>query len=164
MRVMTAFQPAAGAPGRKGHRRLVRKRRRCLCEVVLRRRRAACSSCGQVCRSIHDRLPRHWRHLDLADQHLSHRVRPAACPLHRLGVRVEAVTWARPPSSAHARLRGPHRLPVPADGEDADRRAASRRLGHRGRDRRPGRLRPPRRVEALRARPDRRRRGELPPR
>ncbi len=31
--------------------------------------------------------------------------------------------------SPHARLRGPHGLPLPADGEDSDRRAAADRLG-----------------------------------
>lgn len=67
-----------------------------VCEVALRRRRAACSSCGQVCRSIHDRSPRRWRHLDLAGQRLQieyalRRVRCTDC-----GVHVEAVPWARP--------------------------------------------------------------------
>jgi len=64
--------------------------------VALRRRRAACSGCGQVCRQIHDRAWRRWRHLDLAGQRCLveyelRRVRCADC-----GVRVEAVPWARP--------------------------------------------------------------------
>jgi transposase len=64
--------------------------------VALRRRRAACSGCGQVCRQIHDRAWRRWRHLDLAGQRCFveyelRRVRCADC-----GVRVEAVPWARP--------------------------------------------------------------------
>ncbi len=34
--------------------------------VALRRRRLACSVCGQVYRGMHDRAVRRWRHLDLA--------------------------------------------------------------------------------------------------
>nr|MBA2517164.1 transposase family protein [Solirubrobacterales bacterium] len=36
--------------------------------VALAHRRAACSGCGQVCRSVHDRAWRSWRHLDLSGQ------------------------------------------------------------------------------------------------
>ncbi len=65
-------------------------------EVALRRRRAACSGCGQVVRAVHDRAQRRWRHLDLGAsrcfvEHRLRRVRCADC-----GVRVEAVPWARP--------------------------------------------------------------------
>ncbi len=65
-------------------------------EVALRRRRAACSGCGQVCRSVHDRSRRRWRHLDLAGQrlHVEYCVRRVRCP--DCGVRVEAVPFARP--------------------------------------------------------------------
>ena len=35
--------------------------------VRLRRRRLACSVCGQVYSGMHDRGLRRWRHLDLAD-------------------------------------------------------------------------------------------------
>jgi len=64
--------------------------------VALRRRRAACSACGQVCARVHDRAVRRWRHLDLAGnrcfvEYELRRVRCADC-----GVRVEAVPWARP--------------------------------------------------------------------
>jgi len=64
--------------------------------VALRRRRAACSGCGQICGQVHDRALRRWRHLDLAGQRCFveyelRRVRCADC-----GVRVEAVPWARP--------------------------------------------------------------------
>ena len=64
--------------------------------VALRRRRAACSGCGQLCRQVHDRAWRHWRHLDLAGnrclvEYELRRVRCLDC-----GVRVEAVPWARP--------------------------------------------------------------------
>jgi hypothetical protein len=37
-------------------------------EVALRRRRTACSCCGQLVRAVHDRTSRRWRHLDLAGQ------------------------------------------------------------------------------------------------
>ena len=62
-------------------------------EVALRRRRAACSGCGQVCRSVHDRSRRRWRHLDLAGQrlHVEYCVRRVRCPDC-----VEAVPFARP--------------------------------------------------------------------
>jgi len=65
-------------------------------EVVRRRRRAACSGCGQVCRSVHDRSRRRWRPLDLAGQrlHVEYCVRRVRCP--DCGVRVEAVPFARP--------------------------------------------------------------------
>jgi transposase len=64
--------------------------------VALTRRLAACSACGQVCRHVHDRAWRSWRHLDLAGsrcllEYELRRVRCADC-----GVRVEAVPWARP--------------------------------------------------------------------
>ena len=64
-------------------------------EICLRRRRAACSSCGQVVGSVHDRALRRWRHLDLAGQRcfVEYRLRRVACP--DCGVRVEAVPWAR---------------------------------------------------------------------
>ena len=63
--------------------------------VALRRRRAACSNCGQLCRRVHDRAWRRWRHLDLGAsrcfiEYELRRVRCADC-----GVRVEAVPWAR---------------------------------------------------------------------
>jgi transposase len=64
--------------------------------VALVRRLAVCSACGQVCRHVHDRAWRSWRHLDLAGsrcllEYELRRVRCADC-----GVRVEAVPWARP--------------------------------------------------------------------
>src|SRR4051794_29294623 len=64
--------------------------------VALRRRRAACSGCGQVCRHVHDRALRRWRHLDLAGQrcYVEYELRRVRCP--DCGVRVEAVPWARP--------------------------------------------------------------------
>jgi transposase len=64
--------------------------------VALRRRRAACSGCGQVCRRVHDRAWRRWRHLDLAGQRcfVEYELRRVRCP--DCGVRVEAVPWARP--------------------------------------------------------------------
>jgi len=63
--------------------------------VALRRRRAVCSACGQVCRRVHDRASRRWRHLDLAGQRcqLEYELRRVRCP--DCGVRVEAVPWAR---------------------------------------------------------------------
>lgn len=63
--------------------------------VALRRRRAACSGCGQVCRHVHDRAWRRWRHLDLAGNRcfIEYELRRVRCP--DCGVRVEAVPWAR---------------------------------------------------------------------
>jgi transposase len=64
--------------------------------VALRRRRAACSGCGQLCRHVHDRAWRSWRHLDLAGQRcfVEYELRRVRCG--DCGVRVEAVPWARP--------------------------------------------------------------------
>jgi transposase len=64
--------------------------------VALRRRRAACSGCGQLCRRVHDRAWRRWRHLDLAGSRcfIEYELRRVRCP--DCGVRVEAVPWARP--------------------------------------------------------------------
>ncbi|MCA1700989.1 MAG: ISL3 family transposase [Actinobacteria bacterium] len=64
--------------------------------VALRRRRAVCSGCGQVCLHVHDRALRRWRHLDLGGGrcHVEYRLRRVRCP--DCGVRVEAVPWARP--------------------------------------------------------------------
>jgi transposase len=63
--------------------------------VALRRRRAACSGCGQVCRRVHDRARRRWRHLDLGGQRclIEYELRRVRCP--DCGVRVEALPWAR---------------------------------------------------------------------
>ncbi|MGH2801031.1 MAG: ISL3 family transposase [Thermoleophilaceae bacterium] len=63
--------------------------------VALRRRRLACSACGQVYRGMHDRAFRRWRHLDLAGGRcfLEYELRRVAC--RDCGVRVEAVPWAR---------------------------------------------------------------------
>lgn len=64
--------------------------------VALRRRRLACSRCGQVYRGMHDRALRRWRHLDLAGRRcfLEYELRRVCCS--DCGVRVEAVPWARP--------------------------------------------------------------------
>jgi transposase len=66
-----------------------------LVRVALRRRRAACSGCGQVYRGAHDSAVRRWRHLDLGGQRcfVEYRLRRVAC--RDCGVRVEAVPWAR---------------------------------------------------------------------
>jgi transposase len=63
--------------------------------VRLRRRRMACSVCGQVCSGMHDRDVRRWRHLDLAGHRcfLEYELRRVDC--RDCGVRVEAVPWAR---------------------------------------------------------------------
>ncbi|MCA1700965.1 MAG: ISL3 family transposase [Actinobacteria bacterium] len=63
--------------------------------VALRRRRAACSGCGQVCRQVHDRAFRRWRHLDLGESrcHIEYELRRVRCS--DCGVRVEAIPWAR---------------------------------------------------------------------
>jgi transposase len=63
--------------------------------VALRRRRAACSGCGQVYRGTHDAAVRRWRHLDVGGQRcfVDYRLRRVRC--RDCGVRVEAVPWAR---------------------------------------------------------------------
>jgi len=63
--------------------------------VRLRRRRIACSVCGQAYRGMHDRQLRRWRHLDLAGHRcfLEYELRRVDC--RDCGVRVEAVPWAR---------------------------------------------------------------------
>ncbi len=63
--------------------------------VALRRRRTGCSVCGQVCRGVHDRAWRRWRHLDLAGQRcfIEYQLRRVRCP--DCGVRVEALGFAR---------------------------------------------------------------------
>jgi transposase len=95
VRVTTAFNRLLALPGARvidvlfGHDGVT------VC-VALVRRRAACSACGQVCRHIHDRSRRRWRHLDLAGQRcfVEYELRRVRCP--DCGVRVEAVPWARP--------------------------------------------------------------------
>lgn len=63
--------------------------------VRLRRRRMACSGCGQAYRVMHDRQLRRWRHLDLLGYRcfLQYELRRVEC--RDCGVRVEAVPWAR---------------------------------------------------------------------
>jgi transposase len=63
--------------------------------VRLRRRRIACSVCGQVYSGMHDRGVRRWRHLDVAGHRcfLEYELRRVDC--RDCGVRVEAVPWAR---------------------------------------------------------------------
>lgn len=63
--------------------------------VRLRRRRLACSVCGQLYTGMHDRQLRRWRHLDLAGHRcfLEYELRRVNC--RDCGVRVEAVPWAR---------------------------------------------------------------------
>ena len=63
--------------------------------VRLRRRRIACSGCGQVYTGMHDRDVRRWRHLDLGGHRcfLEYELRRVDC--RDCGVRVEAVPWAR---------------------------------------------------------------------
>jgi transposase len=70
--------------------------------VRLRRRRIACSGCGQVFTGMHDRDVRRWRHLDLAGHRcfLEYELRRVDC--RDCGVRVEAVAWARR-GARHAR-------------------------------------------------------------
>ena len=63
--------------------------------VALRRRRLACSACGQPYRAMHDRAFRRWRHLDLGGRRcfIEYELRRVDC--RDCGVRVEAVPWAR---------------------------------------------------------------------
>ena len=94
MRVTTAFNRLLRLPGASvagvvfgGEGVVVR--------VRLRRRRSACSACGQLA-PIHDRSTRRWRHLDLGSQRclVEAEIRRVRCP--DCGVRVEAVSFARP--------------------------------------------------------------------
>ena len=56
----------------------------------------ACSGCGQLVGSVHDRSERCWRHLDVCGRRCEIRaeVRRLRCPA--CGVRPEALGWARP--------------------------------------------------------------------
>jgi len=98
MRVTTAFNRLLALPGARVTD-VSFTAEGVVVEVALRRRRAACSACGQVCRSVHDRSRRRWRRVDLAGQrlHVEYRVRRVRCP--DCGVRVEAVPFARPQES-----------------------------------------------------------------
>ncbi len=94
MRVTTAFNRLLALPGA----RVIDvsfTAEGVIVEVALRRRRAACSCCGQLVQQVHDRSPRRWRHLDLGAQRcfVEYRLRRVCCP--DCGVRVEAVPWAR---------------------------------------------------------------------
>lgn len=64
--------------------------------VALRRRRMACSVCGQAYGGMYDRASRRWRHLDLAGRRcfIEYELRRVCCG--DCGVRVEALPWARP--------------------------------------------------------------------
>src|SRR4051794_29858729 len=94
-------------------------------QVALRRRRAACSGCGQVWRRVHDRALRRWRHLDLAGPALLGRVRAAGGALSGLRRQGGGHPVGSLEGAAHARLRGSRRVLRAADGQDADRRAAA---------------------------------------
>ncbi len=126
------IHPPVGASGRPHHRCSVapmasRSGSRCAA-------RAVCSSCGQVCRQVHDGALRRWRHLDLGDSpcHIAYELRRVRCP--DCGVRVEAVPWARTGARHTRDLRGSRRALRPADCQDADLCAAADRPGHRRRE------------------------------
>jgi len=95
VRVTTAFNRLLALPGARVTDVLFGPDGVTVC-VRLARRRPACSGCGQVCRKVHDRASRRWRHLDLAGQrcHVKYQLRRVRCP--DCGVRVEAVPFARP--------------------------------------------------------------------
>ena len=94
MRVTTAFNRLLRLPG-ASVTDVCFSPQGVLVELRLRRRRAACSGCGQVFAGMRDRAERRWRHLDLGGQrcYLLYRLRRMRCP--DCGVRVEAVPWAR---------------------------------------------------------------------
>lgn len=94
MRVSTAFNRLLGLPGVRVIDVLFGPDGTSV-RVALRRRRAVCSVCGQVCPSVKDRRWRRWRHLDLAGGRcwIEYELRRVCCP--DCGVRVEAVPWAR---------------------------------------------------------------------
>ncbi len=96
--------------------------------VALRRRRAACSACGQVCARVHDRAWRRWRHLDLSGQrcHIEYQLRRVRCP--DCGVRVEAVPFGVPVATARkwaSSVRRGWRLTRTAPGSGAASKSTS---------------------------------------
>ena len=95
MRVTTALNTLLGFPGASVTGVRV-SAEGVIVTVRLRRRRLACSVCGQVYAGMHDRALRRWRHLDLAGHRclVQYELRRVAC--RDCGVRVEAVPWARP--------------------------------------------------------------------
>ncbi|MGH3469342.1 MAG: transposase family protein, partial [Thermocrispum sp.] len=94
MRVTTALNRLLALPG-AGVTDVRLSAEGVIVTVRLRRRRLACSACGQVYRGMHDRAFRRWRHLDLAGRRcfIEYELRRVAC--RDCGVRVEAVPWAR---------------------------------------------------------------------
>ena len=121
--------------------------------VRLRRRRRVCAACGQTGRRLRDpRPPRQALAPPRSRrQSLRDRVRAAAAALPHLRRAAGAGAVGAPGRRAHARLRGRRRVAGPADGQDADHRAAADRLGHGRADRRARRRRPPRRAPPRRA-------------
>ena len=94
MRVTTALNRLLALPGaRVSDVRITAQG--VIVRVALRRRRLACSACGQPYRAMHDRAFRRWRHLDLAGRRcfIEYELRRVDC--RDCGVRVEAVPWAR---------------------------------------------------------------------
>lgn len=94
MRVTTAFNRLLALPGARVIDMALAPEG-VVVGVALRRRRAACSACGQIYRGAHDAAVRRWRHLDVGGQRclVEYRLRRVAC--RDCGVRVEAVPWAR---------------------------------------------------------------------
>ena len=94
MRVTTAFNRLLALPGARVID-VAFAPAGVMVRVALRRRRAACSGCGQVYRAAHDAALRRWRHLDVGGQRcfVEYRLRRVRC--RDCGVRVEAVPWAR---------------------------------------------------------------------
>ncbi len=96
MRVTTALNRLLALPGARVTDVRLSGEGEVVVRVALRRRRLACSACGQVYRGMHDRALRRWRHLDLAGRRcfIAYELRRVEC--RDCGVRVEAVPWARP--------------------------------------------------------------------
>ena len=112
--------------------------------VGLRRRRMACSVCGQVYAGMHDHGRRRWRHLDLAGYRcfVQCELRRVAC--RDCGVRVEAVPWARPGARHTREFEAAGRVLRAADGQEPGPGAAAGGVGDGRADRHPGGGRPAR--------------------
>ena len=101
MRVNTAFNKLLGLEG-ASVRGVRFAEQGTVCEVALRRRRAACSGCGTEGHPIHGRRRKRWRHLDLGGSRcfIECELRRLRCP--GCGVRYEAVPFARAGSAFSA--------------------------------------------------------------
>ena len=99
MRITTVLNKLVGLQGVwiRGFEFRVEKKRVVL-DIVPRAKVPRCGKCDRKVRSIKDRKPRYWRHLDMfiARTYFRYTIRRVVCPT--CGVITEAVPWARPSS------------------------------------------------------------------